>query len=185
MTSRPDETEERLEALHERRAQQADFIAAHPSYDRALWIFSQKNYIRRLCQYFVEPSRGERIFGAAPKPVFVSIFKLVILAAIVGSVAIAAIATPVYRRAYFISQGDIRLTWFNLTEVSLGMLFIVEFLVKVIADGFVFAPNAYLLSIWNGIDFFVLLTLIVNVTTALLSGGGVSTYVLFPGDHSR
>jgi hypothetical protein len=51
--------------------------------------------------------------------------------------------------------------------VALGFIFIIEFMVKVLADGFIFTPNAYLLSVWNMLDFFVLLTLLVNVGTAL------------------
>jgi hypothetical protein len=38
------------------------------------------------------------------------------------------------------------------------------------------AQNAYLLSIWNGLDFFVLLTLIVNVVTGLVGGAGVNRF---------
>ena len=116
-------------------------------------------------------------------------FKLVILGAIIGSVTVAAVATPVYRREvswccliacfgsslsasslqYYLDNHHIRLTWFNLTEASLGFIFIIEFLVKVTADGFIFAPNAYLLSIWNMLDFFILLTIVINVSTALSS----------------
>jgi hypothetical protein len=71
---------------------------------------------------------------------------------------------------YFIENQRFRLTWFNLTEASLGFVFIIEFIIKVCADGFAFAPNAYLLSIWNLLDFFVLLTLIVNIGTSLSTG---------------
>lgn len=49
-------------------------------------------------------------------------------------------------------------------------MFIIEFIIKIIADGFAFTPNAYLLSIWNLLDFFVLLTLIVNIGTSLSTG---------------
>lgn len=45
----------------------------------------------------------------------------------------------------------------------------VEFLIKVVADGFIFSPNAYLLSVWNLLDFFVLVTLVVNIGTSLSS----------------
>lgn len=47
---------------------------------------------------------------------------------------------------------------------------------KVIADGFAFTPNAYLLSSWNALDLFVLCTLVVNVTTELAVIGGVSRF---------
>ena len=167
------------QAVEERKAKQIDFILAHPSYDHSLWIFSNKNPLRRFCQAFVEPSQGDRIFGAKPKKRLVFAFKLVMFAAVVGSVTIAAVATPLYRQDYYRKMGDVRLSWFNLTEVSLGSIFILEFVVKIIADGFLLTPNAYLLSIWNGLDFFVLLTLIVNVVTALVAGGDVSRYARY------
>ena len=40
-----------------------------------------------------------------------------------------------------------------------------EFLIKLVADGFAFAPNACIRSIWNALD---LIMLIVNVTPALI-----------------
>jgi hypothetical protein len=73
-------------------------IYAHPTYDRALWIFSQRNPLRRLCQRFVEPAHGDRIFGVQPHRSWAAAFRLVILGAIIGSVTVAAVATPVYRR---------------------------------------------------------------------------------------
>ncbi|KAG8896276.1 calcium channel protein, partial [Tulasnella sp. 403] len=49
-----------------------------------------------------------------------------------------------------------------------------QFLIKVIADGFIFTPNAYLLSIWNVIDFLILNALLVNMISTLIVAGGVS-----------
>lgn len=86
--------------------------------------------------------------------------------AVIGSVAVAAVATPLYRKGYYATHGLQRGTWFDLTEVALGLIFVVEFLIKVVADGFVFAPNAYLHSIWNVIDFLLLVALLVNTTTS-------------------
>ena len=52
-----------------------------------------------------------------------------------------------------------------------------EFIIKIVADGFIFAPNAYLLSVWNFLDFFVLITLVINIGTSLASGNsGVNTF---------
>ncbi|KAK4699999.1 hypothetical protein P7C70_g6253, partial [Phenoliferia sp. Uapishka_3] len=169
--------DESLAALEHRRAQQADFIASHPSYDRSLWIFSNRNWIRRFCQRLVAPGHGgERIYGRKPVRREKLAFRALLFAAIVGSVAIAGVATPLYRRNYFLQHGEVRWTWFNVTEISLGLLFVVEFLIKVIADGFVFSPNAYILSVWNALDFFVLVTLIINVVTALVSPSGISRF---------
>jgi hypothetical protein len=166
--------DEHLDALRERRNQQADFIAAHPSFDHSLWIFKQSNPIRRFCQACVPPAYGDRIFGRKPNPVFELVMRGFVLAAVVASVVVAAIATPLYRKDYYSENGIHRDTWFNLTEVALGMVLVVEAGIKIIADGFIFAPNAYLLSIWNIMDFIVLGTLMVNTTTSLIFIGGLS-----------
>jgi hypothetical protein len=69
------------------------------------------------------------------------------------------------------------LTWFNLTEASLGAIFAIEALVRIIADGLIFAPNAMLLSVWGCLDFFVLITIIVNVATAVTpNSSAVNTF---------
>ena len=121
--------------MHERRAMQADFIASHPSYDRSLWIFSQDNPIRRLCQLLVPPAEGERIFGRPASPTFSFLFKMVVYMAVVGSVVIAAVATPIYRKRYYAENGVFRGTWFDLAEAGLASVFVLEFAVKVVADG--------------------------------------------------
>ena len=174
---------------------QSSVITAHPSYDVSLWIFSQTNPLRRLCQRMVDPAHGERIYGVRPYRTWTALFKILIFLTIIASVAVAAVATPVYRRQvnysshrhvyeltpflskYFVENQHSRLNWYNLTEASLGFVFVVEFIIKIVADGFIFAPNAYLLSIWNLLDFFVLLTLIVDIATSLsLSNAGFNQF---------
>jgi len=163
----------------ERRARQADFITAHPSYDRSLWIFSQRNLLRRACQRLVDPAYGEvRIKGRPSVKRERRLFEFLIFFSIAGSVIVAAIATPVYRHNTLGESGSHRWTWYNLSEVGFSALFFVEFLVKVIADGFIFSPNAYLLSIWNQIDFVVLLTINVNIITTLTDQGNGFTRAL-------
>lgn len=61
--------------------------------------------------------------------------------------------------------------------MSLGSIFVLEFLIKIIADGFIFSPNAYLLSVWNLLDFFVLVTLVVNVSASLADSAGVNSTI--------
>jgi len=166
--------DEHLDALRERRNQQADFIMAHPSFDHSLWLFKQSNPIRRFCQACVEPAYGDRIFGRPAKPVLRLAMKAIVFCTIVASIVVAAIATPEYRKGYYEQHGFHRGTWFDLVEVALGTTFIFEALIKIIADGFVFAPNAYLLSLWNVLDFLMLVALLVNTTTSLIFIGGLS-----------
>lgn len=144
------------DVAEERQKTVAQYIEEHPSYDRTLFLFSQRSPARKFCQALVEPAYGsERINGRPPIKLWQRAFQLVMLAVILASVAVAGAATPMYRRDYYLEHGEVRLTWFNIVEVSTGFLFAVEFLVKVTADGFLYAPNAYVLSVWNCIDFFV------------------------------
>ncbi|GAA95757.1 uncharacterized protein L969DRAFT_15676 [Mixia osmundae IAM 14324] len=151
----------------------ARMIEAYPTYDRSLCLFQHDNYIRRRCQAIVASPYGSRLRGRPAKSRLRFIFDSIVFAAIVGSIAIGAVASPVFRRQYFVTHGTMRLAWFDRIEIGLGLIFFVEFLVKIVADGLVFTPNAYFRSIGNRIDCFVLLTLIVNVSTTL-SGGAAS-----------
>ncbi|CAA7264458.1 unnamed protein product [Cyclocybe aegerita] len=161
---------------HERRAQKADFIRDHPTYDKVFWVIGQKNRLRKLCQKVVQPARGERIFGTPPSPVAHTIFQLILLFTVIGGIAIEAIATPIYRRNYFQKFGFVRGAWFELAEASFGFTLFVEFMIKIIADGFLFTPNGYLRSIWNCLDFIIMIGIIVNVTTGLIFIGGLSRF---------
>lgn len=195
-TQDPEEAEQ--EKVRERRSAEVDFILAHPGYDVSLWLFTQQSRIRNFCQTLVTPPHGIRIFGQAPNSRRVTVFQLVIFGSIVASVVIAAVATPQYRQRYCkrsfcsmihvrniahyicasdINNGDLRSTWFNISEASLGFFFVLEFLVKIIADGLLWTPNAYFLSIWNVLDFVVLVTLVINVLAAIIVGGEAPRFV--------
>jgi hypothetical protein len=161
------------DALDERKAIKADFIRDHPSYDKTFWIFSQKNPVRRFCQMLVRPAGGERIFGWPPSPIAHTIFQLVLLVTVIGGIVVESVATPVYRRKYYAEHGRVRGSWFDIAESAFGLTLMVEFIIKVVADGFLFTPNAYVRSIWNILDFFIMVGLFVNVITGLIFIGGL------------
>lgn len=160
--------------LFERRAQKADFIRDHPTYDKTFWIFSQKNPLRHACQKLVAPANGERIFGTPPSPIAHPIFQLILLLIVIAGIVVEWIATPLYRRTWYKDHGLIRGSWFDIAETAFGLSLFVEFLIKIIADGFLFTPNAYIRSIWNVLDFFIMVGLVINVTTGLIFVGGLS-----------
>jgi voltage-dependent calcium channel len=120
----------------------------------------------------VQPAHGERIFGAPPSPIIHPIFQLLLLLAVIGGIAVEAVATPTYRRQFYADNGPVRGAWFDIAELSFGLILLVEFIIKIIADGFMFTPNAYVRSIWNILDFFILCGLLVNVITGLIFVGG-------------
>ena len=158
------------------RIQMARTIAEHPSYDRSYFLFSNRNPIRRFCQSLTPCSHGERVFGRPMSRVRNYIFQSTIFAAIVGSVVVAAISTPQYRKEYYARNGKVFASWFSVIELSLSVFFVFEFFVKTIADGFAFTPNAYVLSVWNLLDMLVLISLLINVISELVVVGGVSHF---------
>lgn len=158
----------------EQRAKKAEFIAAHPTFDKTFWILSQSNPLRRFCQMLVTPSNGDRIHGRPPHPVPQAIFQLIIMVVVISGICIAAVATPIYRRTYFRENGRDHFAWFDIAEVTFGMVLVLEFIIKVIADGFIFTPNAYVLSVWNLVDLMILAALLSNVITSLVVIGGIS-----------
>ncbi|KIO32428.1 hypothetical protein M407DRAFT_214388 [Tulasnella calospora MUT 4182] len=166
--------DETQEAMSEHVAQKADFIEAHPTYDKTFWVLSNQSPLRSLCQKLVTSAGGDRIFGIAPSPIAQPFFQFFVFLAVIGGIVVAAIATPAYRRQYYIDHGLQRNTWFDSADVAFACALILEFLVKIVADGFVFTPNAYLLSVWNVIDFLILIALLINMITTIVKAGGVS-----------
>ncbi|KAI8331328.1 Ion transport protein-domain-containing protein [Chlamydoabsidia padenii] len=143
--------------LEERRAMQRDFLRAHPSYDKSLFILSPRHRIRYWCQLLVPPSHGERTFGTPPSPWLKLIFLSIVIACVVTNVVLTIYNSPVYQ---FQHRNDLAgLRPLIYADWAFTIVFTLEFLVKVIADGFVMTPNAYLLNGWNILDLFVLVTL--------------------------
>jgi hypothetical protein len=167
-------------ATEQRRRAQRQYLAKYPRYNVSLFIFSPRNPIRRFCQRIVGPGRGDnRMGGVEPfKPVWFA-FSAFIYAAIVAMVLLACVSTPLNQRAYFQSRGSgytIR-NWFLWTDMGFAVVFSIEALIKVIADGFFWTPNAYYRGSWGFIDGLVLITLWINVITSLHSDGAVSRAV--------
>lgn len=165
-------------ARHEEnpRIAMAKAINQHPSFDKALWLFSNHSKFRRFCQSIVPSAYGERIFGRQHSPRRFLIAQVLIFTSIVASVVVAGVAAPSYRKDWYARHGFRRTSWFSMAEVFLSLVFFVEFFVKIVADGFAFTPNAYVLSHWNLLDLLVLGTLVVNVSTELAVIGGVSRF---------
>ena len=167
-----------LSAREKRKAAQRDYLQRHPNYNVSLYIFKPGNPIRKFCQYIVGPGRGDvRVGGPEPiKAVWYS-FSAFIYAAIVAMVLLACITTPLYQKEYFSSHQFSIDNWFVYTDTSFAILFTFEALIKVVADGFFWTPNAYFRGTWGFIDGIVLITLWVNVATQFYNEGAVSRAV--------
>lgn len=164
-------------ATYTRRRAQREYLARHPMYNTSLYIFKPSNPIRRLCQRLVPPARGqERVDGLDVNGASY-VFQGFIYAAIVAMVVLACITTPLYQREYFESHDFSPFNWFVLTDLGFAIVFTIEAMIKVIADGFLFAPNAFCRSSWGIIDGVVLITLWINIITLFTNDGAVSRAV--------
>ncbi|KAI1744262.1 ion transporter [Xylaria scruposa] len=171
-----------MSATLERRKAQREYLRRHPTYNNALYIFTPKNPIRRLCQRIVGPGRGtERFDGVEPNKIIWYSFSVFIYAAIIAMVIIASVTTPLYQKLWLEAQNlteDSRSTsWFVWVDLAFAVLFTVEAVIKIIADGLFFTPNAYYRSSWGFIDAIVLITLWINVLTLIFNDGSVSRVV--------
>jgi hypothetical protein len=114
------------------------------------------------------------MFGTSHSFLAYAIFQTVLLLAVVAGVLIAAVATPLYRLNFFVANPRVRFGWFDVAESAFALTLVVEFLVKVTADGFIWTPNAFMRDVWNAIDFVIMLGLIVNLSTTFLVFGGLN-----------
>jgi voltage-dependent calcium channel len=169
---------EAVNASIQRKKAQRDFLVRHPTYNNALFIFTPSNPIRRFCQRIVGPGRGsERFDGVEPNKIIWYTFSAFIYATIVTMVVLACVTTPLYQKEYFEVHVYSVKNWFVWTDLAFAAVFTIEALIKVIADGAFWTPNAYFRSLWGFIDGLVLITLIINVITSFLSDGAVSRAV--------
>jgi hypothetical protein len=166
-------------AQERRKKAQREYLAKHPRYNTALFIFKPSNPIRKFCQRIVGSGRGnKRIEGVEPIKAVWHSFSGFIYAAIVAMVLLACITTPLYQKEYFKKYPDkVIRNWFTYTDLGFSVIFTVEAIIKVIADGFFWTPNAYFRSSWGFIDGLVLVTLWINVATSLFNEGAVSRAV--------
>ncbi|KAK7989247.1 Transferase [Apiospora arundinis] len=169
---------EAVSATSARRKAQREYLARHPTYNDSLYIFTPKNPFRRMCQRLVGPGRGnERFDGVEPNKIAWYTFSAFIYAAIVAMVILACVTTPLYQKEYFMTH-DFKFTnWFVWVDLGFAVVFSVEAVIKIVADGLFFTPNAYFRSSWGLIDAVVLITLWINVITLLAQDGAVSRAV--------
>ncbi|KAK4212828.1 Ion transport protein-domain-containing protein [Rhypophila decipiens] len=173
---------EAVTATNARRKAQREYLIRHPNYNNSLFIFKPRNPLRRLCQQIVGPGRGsERFDGIPPNKYAWYTFSGLIYAAIVAMVVLACVTTPLYQKEYFDRTIDKKtfgsIDWFVWADLAFAVVFTLEALIKIVADGFLWTPNAYFRSTWGIIDAVVLITLWINVITLITKDGAVSRAV--------
>nr|UJH94510.1 Cch1 [Starmerella bombicola] len=147
-----------------------EYCMEHKNFDRPLFLFKRQNALRLLCQRLVPPSNGARLSGVNPKNWVRITMRLFFLLATISIVVQTCITTPLRS---FDKTGDGRhVVWSykKFLDLIYGIIFTIEFLIKVIADGFHFTPNAYTWSVWNCLDLVVLISIWMTLINDLLNG---------------
>lgn len=136
---------------------QNNFLKKNPKYNYVFYFMGPRHRLRTLCQRIVSSNHGERIDGVEPNKILSEAFVVIMFAATITLVVTACYVTPLYM--YKIRDPEGRNNWSFYLEVGFICLFSFEFVVKVIADGLLFTPNAYMRSSWNIIEMIVLVSL--------------------------
>lgn len=165
------------EAQEGRKLAQREYLRKHPTYNVSLFVFKYNNPIRKMCQRIVNSGRGIEIERVDPYSSIHFPFSAFIYLAIVAMVLLACVTTPLFQKEYFAEHGYSRQNWFVFCDIGFAALFTLEAIIKVIADGFFWTPNAYFRDSWGFIDGVVLLTLWADVITVLYDPGGGSRAV--------
>ncbi|KAK9388500.1 Ion transport protein-domain-containing protein [Lipomyces mesembrius] len=154
------------------------YVQDHPNFNRVLFCLTPESRLRRFCQTVVGPTHGTRYNGANRNYRLSRIFSAIIMICVTGLVIIACVTTPFFQKYYYqrhgcdsADNGSCAWSWMTYSDISFAAIFTLEAAIKIIADGFIYTPNAYLWSTWNGIDFFVLVTLWIEIITTFLNRG--------------
>lgn len=161
----------------DREEKQRTYLRENPLYDVPLYFFGPRSRIRQFCQRIVAPSNGVRQSRIVPNSYVWYGYSVFMLLCTVALVTISCINTPLYYRELIAKKGMTANNWITYTDAFFVTIFTVEAVVKIIADGFWFTPNAYFLSSWNKIDLFVLLSLWTNFLVEIFYAGYVSRFI--------
>ncbi|KAG0044626.1 calcium channel protein [Gryganskiella cystojenkinii] len=127
-----------------------EFLEAHPMYDRSLFLLPSNNRFRQWCKQVVGPRTGRQL-------VTMNRFNWFIFACILLSIAIVIADDPVDRMAAMMTGDTRRQDILHDIDHVVTVIFVAEQGLRILADGFLFTPTAYLRDLWNFLDFFIVL----------------------------
>lgn len=154
---------------------QDQYLKENPNFNTVFYILRPGHKLRRFCQRIVPSSHGERIDGVEPNKTVSDIFSFLMFLSTIGIVVTACHQTPLYRSEMNVKHG--RWNWTFYTDYFFLVIFFFEFLIKIIADGLLFTPNAYVRSPWNWLDFGALESLLIEFIAFLKDDNGLSQVV--------
>ncbi|AAS51085.1 ACL143Cp [Eremothecium gossypii ATCC 10895] len=169
--------------LNEWEEEKLQFLRTHSTFNNSFFILPPNNALRKFCQTIVPPSvgkrtdgkqfyedttdiyRGNKYFYHIKRDTFVAIT----FVATILMVMFSCYVTPLYRMRYETGSWS----WLNVCECTFVALFTLEFLIKTIADGFLYSPNAYIMNPWNCIDLVVLISMWIDLLSWLQSSSNL------------
>ncbi|KAL9549481.1 hypothetical protein PS6_006058 [Mucor atramentarius] len=133
----------------------------------SLFLFSNRSRFRYYCKKLVGSSND----GQAEKH---NLFNWMVMACVLVSILMVILDEPSTR---LIRKDTSRQDIYDTIEIVLSVVFIVEVSIRIVADGFLLTPNAYLRNHWNQLDLCVIL---LNIVTIFMSSEeaprGLSTF---------
>ncbi|KAH8553006.1 Ion transport protein-domain-containing protein [Umbelopsis sp. PMI_123] len=138
-----------------------DIADENQSKVRTLIFFAENSKIRHVCRRIVGSSSD-------PEAEKKNLYNWFIFTCIVVSVILMAIDDPVLRfeQRPLISYDD-----FFVVEVILLAIFVIDILIRIIADGLLVLPTSYLRNNWNVFDLIVVLIQVVAMFVPLIGSG--------------
>lgn len=170
--------------LNEFEDEKLEYLRQHPSYNNTYFIFPPNHVFRKFCQSLVPPSIGKRSDGRTfieddtntyyKNHYFIhlrrDLFVIFTFIATLIMIVFSCYITPLYRMERNMGIWNWSVWW----EAGFVTLFTLEFIIKTVADGVFYTPNAYLRSPWNCIDAIVLISMWANFIAWLKNDGNLS-----------
>lgn len=133
----------------------------------SLFMFSERSRVRYWCKKLVGSSEN----GQAESH---NMFNWIVMACVFVSILMVILDEPSTR---LIRKDTSEQGVYDRIELGLSIVFLVELAIRIIADGFLLTPNAYMRNHWNQLDICVIL---LNIVTIFLksdeSPRGLSTF---------
>jgi hypothetical protein len=133
----------------------------------SLFIFSNTSRFRYWCKKLVGSSND----GQAEKH---NLFNWMVMACVFISILMVILDEPSTR---MLRKDTSKQDIYDKIEIALSIVFLIEVVIRIIADGFLLTPNAYLRNHWNQLDLCVIL---LNIATIFMEKDetprGLSTF---------
>ncbi|WPK23952.1 hypothetical protein PUMCH_001202 [Australozyma saopauloensis] len=154
---------------------QDEYLKQNPSFNKVFYLLKPRHPIRHVCQKIVPLSHGERIDGTEPNIIVNDIFSVIMFLSSVCIVATACYLTPLTRQGIVSKKGI--WNWGAYVDFAYLVIFGLEFLIKITADGLFYTPNAYVRSPWNWLDFTALASIFIEFIAFMIEDPQLSRVI--------